>query len=151
MPSTDIDSMNALAKGIEQARIAVNRSAAGQVLPDLCDIVAIGLVSDGHSGQTEGEINPPVATNVPVEVSQASPGTSQVVAGDQSWVATHRLKFGYNSTTAAISKKQIVQVHARGNQPPMRFEVGPPEKGSTSVWLFVPARLTTGFRSPANV
>ena len=141
--------MNARARGIERARTAVNRSAAAQVLPDLCDIIQIGLVSDGHSGQTEGETV--VANNVPVEVSQASPSTSQIVAGDQGWAATHRLKFGYSFTTAGINPKQIIKVHARGDQALMRFEAGPPEKGSTSVWLFVPARLTTGFRSPANV
>lgn len=141
--------MNALARGIEQARTAVNRSAAAQVLPDLCAIIQIGLVSDGHSGQTEGEQS--IATNIPCEVAEATPSNNTIVAGDVTYTGSHRLKFGWNATTAAINPKQLIKVHARGNEALMVFEQPIRERGGNGPWLFVLAKLTTGFRSPSNI
>lgn len=141
--------MNALARGIEQARTAVDRSAAAQVLPDLCDITELGLVFDGHSGQTEGETT--VATDIPVEVSEAAPSSNTVVAGGVTYTGSHRLKFGWNAVTVAINPEQKITVHARGLESAMVFEQPVREKGSTGVWVFVLAKLTRGFRSPSNV
>lgn len=132
-----------------EIRAALNDEAAADVLRDLCDIVELGLVTDGHSGKTEGLT--PVATNVPVDIAPAAPGGNTIVAGGVTYAATHRLKFGWNSTTAAINPKQKITVHARGNESAMVFEQPVREKSSSAVWLYVLAKLTTGFRSPANV
>lgn len=141
--------MNALARGIEQARTAINRSAAAQVLPDLCDIFQIGLADDGHSGMTEGENE--IATNIPIEVAEATPSNNTIVAGDVTYTGTHRLKFGWNATTAAINPKQLIKVHARGSEGILIFEQPIRARGGNGPWLYVLAKLTTGFRSPVNV
>lgn len=141
--------MNALGRGLNSARAAVNRSAAPAVLPDLCDIFTTGLVSDGHSGQSTGESL--VAQDLPVEVEDATPGGAQIVAGGQTYQATHRLKFGYSAVTVAIRPEHIVKIKARGVVGEFVFEKPVPVKGSSSVWLYYSAVLVTGFRSPANV
>lgn len=119
------------------------------MLPDLCDLISIGLVGDGHSGQTEGENV--IAQNIPCEVSQAAPGSNTIVAGGVTYIGTHRLKFGWNPATAAIMPTQMIRVHARGSEGQMIFEQPVREKGSMSVFLFCLAKQTVGFRSPANV
>jgi hypothetical protein len=141
--------MSKVGDAIDRARAKVNAKAAPKALTDLCDISVLGLISDGHSGQTEGET--PVATNIPCEVSQAAPGANTVIAGGVTYTGTHRLKFGWNSTTVGIVPKQLIRVHARGDESEMIFEQPVREKGSKSPWLYVLAKLTTGFRSPANV
>jgi hypothetical protein len=141
--------MSDVGDAINEARTAVNTEAAAEALTDLCDIYQLGMVDDGHSGQTEKETV--VAQNVPVQVSQAAPGGNTVVSGGVTYTGTHRLKFGWNSTNVGINPKQKIYVHARGNEGQMIFEQPVREKGSTSPWLFVAAKLTTGFRSPPNV
>jgi hypothetical protein len=141
--------MSKAGNAIDKARTKVNAKAAPKALEDLCDIVELGLISDGHSGKTEGTT--PVATNIPVQIAEAAPGGNTIVSGGVTYTATHRLKFGWNATTAAINPKQKITVHARGNESAMVFEQPLREKSSSSVWLFVLAKLTIGFRSPANV
>ena len=141
--------MSKVGDAINKVRTKVNTKVAPKALTDLCDITVLGLVSDGHSGQTESETS--VATNIPVQVSQAAPGANSVVSGGVTYTGTHRLKFGWNSTTVGINPKQLITVQARGDEAEMVFEQPIREKGSTSVWLYVLAKLTTGFRSPPNV
>lgn len=140
--------MSDISDGIDEARSDLNDEAA-DTLTDLCDITTLGLVDDGHSGQTEGETS--FATNVPVQISQAAPGANSVEAGGVTYIGTHRLKFGWNSTNAGINPKQKIYVHARGDEGQMVFEQPVREKGSMSPWLFVLAKLTVGLRSPSNV
>ncbi|HEY6244549.1 MAG TPA: hypothetical protein VIX17_11405 [Pyrinomonadaceae bacterium] len=140
--------MSRVGSAIDRARARVDR-VASRALPDLCDIVQIRKVSDGFSGHTEGETS--VATNIPVEVTQAPASGNTVIAGDVTYIGTHRLKFGWNATTVAINPKQIIKVQARGNESMLRFEQPIRERGSNSEWLFVLAKLTTGYRSPSNV
>jgi len=140
--------MSKVGDAYDRARSKID-DKADRILTDLCDIVSLGLVSDGHSGKTEGET--PYATNIPVEVSEAAPGVTVNPGSGASYTATHRLKFSWNPTTAGINPKQKITVQARGNESEMVFEQPVRERGSKSIYLFVLAKLTTGFRSPANV
>jgi hypothetical protein len=141
--------MSEVGDAINEVRAEVNADVASEVLPDLCDIIQIELVSDGHSGQTEGES--PAATNVPVEIAEATPSNNTIVAGDVTYTGSHRLKFGWNATTTAINPKQLIKVHARGSEKLMVFEKPIREHGGNGPWLFVLVTLTTGFRSPPTI
>jgi hypothetical protein len=141
--------MSRVGNAIDRARARVDAKVASRALPDVCDIVQIGKVPDGFSGHTEGETS--IASNIPVEVTQAPASGNTIIAGDVTYIGTHRLKFGWNSTTAAINPKQIIRVQPRGNETMMRFEQPIRERGGNSPWLFVLAKLTTGYRSPSNV
>src|SRR5947207_7809336 len=119
--------MSEVGDAINEARTEVNSDAASDALPDLCDITALGLVSDGHYGDTEGETT--IATNIPVEVAEATPSGNTIVAGGVTYTGSHRLKFGWNATTAAINPEQLIKVHARGSEALMVFEQPVREKG----------------------
>lgn len=140
--------MNGLARGIESARAALNRSA-GKFLPDLCDLIVIGLGPDGHSGQKPTETTE--ASNVPCRYDEATGSEKQVDAGGVAYTATHRLTFGASAVTMAIEPKYIVKVLARGDKPDLFFEQPVRAKGSMAVFVTCLAKQTTGFRQPANV
>lgn len=140
--------MNSVARGIESARRSVNRNAS-KFLPDLCSLTVIGLVSDGHSGQTEGETI--LASDIPCRYEEATGSEKQVDGGGVAYTATHKLTFGASATTMAIEPKYIIKVLARGDKPDLFFEQPVTAKGSMAVFVTCLAKQTTGFRQPANI
>ena len=140
--------MNGIAHGIETARAALNRSSK-QFLPDLCDLIAIGMGSDGHSGQTPAEAT--VASDVPCKYEEAAPSERKLDDGTVSYTATHKLTFGASADTMAIEPTYVIKVKARGDKPDLFFEQPVRAKGSMAVFVTCLAKQTTGFRQPANV
>lgn len=140
--------MSDVGDAIDEARAEIN-SSASEFLPDICDLIELGLVDDGHSGKTEGQTT--IATDIPCEVSEAAASGNTIIAGGVTYTGTHRLKFGWNATTVAINPTQQIVVHARSDEGQMIFEQPVREKGSMAVFVTCLAKLTTGFRSPSNV
>jgi hypothetical protein len=140
--------MNSVARGIERARASVNRSA-GKFLPDLCNLISIGLADDGHSGSTAAETT--VATNVPCRYDEATPSERKLDDGTVGYTATHKLTFGASAVTMAIEANYIVDVLPRGDKGHLFFEQPVRAKGSMAVFVTCLAKQTTGFRQPANV
>lgn len=139
--------MNSITSLIEDFR-AQSTSLANDFFPDLCDVLVLQQISDGHSGHTEQEAS--VATNIPCLYASAAPG-SQIVVEGQTYGATHRVSFPYNSYTLGLTSKNVLLIHARGSEPAFRLEMPVRAKGSALAFVRVLARRTEGFREPGNV
>lgn len=134
--------MNELAAGLEEARVELNL-AAGEFLPDLCDLVQTTLEDDGHNGQTPKQTT--VATSVPVRYTEVAGTGNETVIGSKTYVATHRLTFGASADTMAIDPDYFIRVHARGDKPEMMFDQPVRAKGSMAVFVNCLARFTVTF------
>lgn len=122
---------------------------AGKFLPDLCDLIVIGLGSDGHSGQKPTETT--VASNLPCKYEEATGSERKHDDGAVEYTASHKLTFGATAVTMAIEPNYIVKILARGDKPDLFFEQPVRAKGSMAVFVTCLAKQTTGFRQPPNV
>jgi hypothetical protein len=140
--------MSDVGDAINEARTEI-ASSASEFMPDLCDIIGEGLVSDAHSGQTIGETV--VASSIPCQVNETPQSAGPIVAGGVSYSGTHRIRLPANANTMAIVPTQMLRVQANDNHGELIFEQPVRAEGSMAVFVTVSAKLTTGFREPANV
>lgn len=140
--------MNDLATAIADVRSELAASA-DEIFPDLCDVVEIGKVDDGHSGHTTGETA--IASNIPCKFDEVPASQGPIIGGGGSYQATHRIKFPATNETMAIKPSHILKIQANDNHEEMRFEMPVRARGSMAVFVTVTAKLTTGHREPTNV
>jgi hypothetical protein len=140
--------MSEVGDAINEARTEVG-AAPSEFLPDLCNLIKIGLVTDGKSGMRPGETV--IASNVPCKYDEASKSPRQFESGHVGYESTHVLTFGASATTMAITPEYIVKVMANGDRPITFFEQPIKIKGSMQVFVKFRAKETTGPRAPVNV
>lgn len=131
--------MNDLALAIEEARAAV-ASAAGEFMPDLCDIEGPTLVDGGAAGDSVSRV--PLASNIPCRV-KALGGGRQIVVGGRAYTVSHRLQLPRTATTSLISPEHRATVKARGNTPDRIFENLIADEDSLAPMLWVSASVVT--------
>jgi hypothetical protein len=133
---------------INEARTEIGL-AASEFLPDLCNLIEVGLVTDGKSGMRPSETV--LASNVPCKYDEATGSPNRLESGHVGYESTHVLTFGASATTMAITPKYIVKVLANGDRPITFFEQPIRMKGSMQVFVKYRAKETTGPRMPVNV
>lgn len=117
--------------------------------PDLCDIITLGLQSDGHSGQTQASTV--TATGLQCFYEEAPATGNQVVNSGVLYAATHRLYLQRTTASAALAPTQLLKVHARNNVPDLYFEQPTIFETSYQPFVIVLAKRSIGYRQPANI
>lgn len=140
--------MSEVGDAINEVRTEVG-AAVSEFLPDLCELIEIGLGSDGHSGLRPTETSR--ATNVPCKYDEATGSPNKLESGHVGYESTHILTFGASNATMAITPKYVVKVLANGDRPITFFEQPVRMKGSMQVFVKYRAKETTGPRVPVNV
>lgn len=140
--------MSEVGDAINEVRIEV-AAADDEILADLCNLIEIGLGSDGHSGSRPTETVR--ASNVPCKYDEAVGSPNRLESGHVGYESTHVLTFGASADTMAITPKYIIKVLANGDRPITFFEQPIRMKGSMQVFMKYRAKESIGPRVPVNV